>query len=161
MLTLTQFSSDLKSQALPNRSIIKEPPSDRSTYRFIQIRSGSFRSKFKESPPAQLKVINNVNYAFRKPSAVSEDEQTSAQFKVAYIAWSSISGRRPSSVWIHQYLRARLSSCALRDRISDVFMSRWCCWEIRGWVKLASWFASKTKPSCLALTSLRSVSITG
>ncbi|XP_046436798.1 ras-related protein Rab-37-like isoform X2 [Daphnia pulex] len=81
MLTLTQFGSDLKSQAVPNRSIIKEPPSDRSTYRFIQIRGGSFRSKFKESPPGQLNVINNVNYNFRKPSAVSEDEQTSAQFK--------------------------------------------------------------------------------
>ncbi|XP_046651155.1 ras-related protein Rab-37-like isoform X3 [Daphnia pulicaria] len=81
MLTLTQFGSDLKTQAVPNRPIIKEPPSDRSTYRFIQIRGGSFRSKFKESPPAQLNVINNVNYNFRKPSAVSEDEQMSAQFK--------------------------------------------------------------------------------
>jgi hypothetical protein len=86
MLTLTQFGSDLKSQAVPNRPIIKEPPSDRSTYRFIQIRGGSFRSKFKESPPAQLNVINNVNYNFRKPSAVSEDEQMSAQFKVEPIS---------------------------------------------------------------------------
>jgi len=83
MLTLTQLSGDLKSQAVPNRSIIKELPPDRSTYRFIQIRGGSFRSKFKESA-VQLNDINNdVNYDFRRPSAVSADEQTSAQFKVA------------------------------------------------------------------------------
>ncbi|XP_046651154.1 ras-related protein Rab-37-like isoform X2 [Daphnia pulicaria] len=90
MLTLTQFGSDLKTQAVPNRPIIKEPPSDRSTYRFIQIRGGSFRSKFKESPPAQLNVINNVNYNFRKPSAVSEDEQMSAQFKVMLLGDSGV-----------------------------------------------------------------------
>lgn len=161
MLTLTQFGSDLKSQAVPNRPIIKEPPSDRSTYRFIQIRGGSFRSKFKESPPAQLNVINNVNYNFRKPSAVSEDEQMSAQFKVEPISLVQYFRQTTAFCFESSPNTWEALSSALRDRISDVFMSRWCCWEIRGWVKLASWFASKTKPSCLALTSLRSVSITG
>ena len=82
MMTLAQLSGNLKSQAVQNPSIIQEQQPDRPTYRFIQIRGGSFRSKFKETR-IQLNDINNVNYDFRRPSIDSTDEQTSAQFKVA------------------------------------------------------------------------------
>lgn len=81
MLTLAQLSSNLKRQTGPNDLINKETQSDPSTYRFIQVRGSSFRTKSKDSR-IQLKDTNSVHYDFRGHSFVDTDEQTCTQFKV-------------------------------------------------------------------------------
>lgn len=81
MLALAQLNQ--KTQQLPpGHSIDKEPPSDRRTYRCIQIRSGSFRSKSKDVR-LQIDDGKSLQYEFRRPSLVSLDDQTCSQFKVA------------------------------------------------------------------------------
>lgn len=83
MLTLAQLNSNQKTQQLPsNHSIDRDPLSDRRTYRFVQIRSGSFRSKSKDIRLA-IDERNNLQYEFRRPSLDGFDDQTCSQFKVA------------------------------------------------------------------------------
>ncbi|XP_059352099.1 ras-related protein Rab-37-like isoform X3 [Daphnia carinata] len=80
MLTLAQLGSNLKRQTVSNDLSNKEAQSDPSTYRFIQVRGSSFRTKSKDNR-IKIKDTNNVHYDFRGPSAVNTDEQTCAQFK--------------------------------------------------------------------------------
>lgn len=89
MLTLAQLSSNLKRQTGPNDSINKETQSDPSTYRFIQVRGSSFRTKSKDSR-IQLKDTNSVHYDFRGHSFVDTDEQTCTQFKVMMLGDSGV-----------------------------------------------------------------------
>lgn len=94
MLTLAQLGSHVKRQSVPNHLINKESPSDSSTYRFIRVRGGSFRSRFNDNR-IQLEDTSNVRYDFRGLSAVSTDEQTCAQFKVALFG-GLLPGNQPS-----------------------------------------------------------------
>ncbi|KAK4022366.1 ras-related protein Rab-37 isoform X2 [Daphnia magna] len=89
MLTLAQLSSNLKRQTGPNDLINKETQSDPSTYRFIQVRGSSFRTKSKDSR-IQLKDTNSVHYDFRGHSFVDTDEQTCTQFKVMMLGDSGV-----------------------------------------------------------------------
>ena len=147
MLALTQLNNNVKPHPPQQHSIFKEPPSERCTYRFIQIRGSSFRYKCRDREPCsvQFKVVNDLHYEFRRPSVVDVDEQTCAQFKVA---------QHSRILSLNFYLYSVVFLCRL-------YVHRWCCWETAGWVKLASWSASKTRLSCLALSSPRSESIIG
>lgn len=83
MLALAQLNNNQKPQKTQHSTdkTDKESPLERRTYRFIQIRSGSFRSRSKEIRIRRdIEDYNFSHYEFRRPSL---DDQTCAQFKVA------------------------------------------------------------------------------
>lgn len=90
MLTLAQLNNNQKPQSTSHSLVDKEPPAAaerRNTYRFIKIRSGSFRSKSKEirlhlDSIDDGSLPNDLYYDFRRLSVDSVDDETCAQFKV-------------------------------------------------------------------------------